>query len=159
MRCNEFRERVEEFWGEDLSQEVREHLTGCPACKAYVRSARLVRAGLHGLAEESAPEPSVGFAARVVRALREIPERGVPEEFLERIGRRFVYATLILTVVVLLALILPPSGPVRGPTTADLLMAQPEVVSVRFDPIGSDLQDSRDLPPADLVRGDRKGKE
>jgi predicted anti-sigma-YlaC factor YlaD len=159
MRCKELRERVDELWVGEFSPEVREHLVACPACKLYLRSAQLMRAGFQVLAEEPTPDPSVGFAARVVRALREVPVLGVPEEFLERIGRRFVYATLFLTLVVLLALILPASGPVRGPTTAALLMAQPEVASVRFDPLGSDLQDSRDLPPAGSVSGDRKGKE
>jgi hypothetical protein len=159
MRCKELRERLEDLWTGELSQEVREHLAGCPECQPYLRRAQLMRAGFQVVADEPAPDPSVGFAARVVRALREVPVPGVSVEFFERVGRRFVYATLFLTVLVLLALVLPSSGPVRGPATADLLMAQPEVVSVSFDPIGSDMQDSRDLPPANKVRGEQKGKE
>jgi hypothetical protein len=159
MHCNELRERLDELWAGEHSAEVREHLTGCLACEGYLRKARLLRAGLLVLAEEPAPEPSVGFAARLVRALGKATEQGAAEEFLERVGRRFVYATSILTLIALLALILPSSGPVRGSATANLLVPQPEVVTAGLDPIGGDLQDSQDLAPVDVSGEDTKGKE
>jgi len=159
MHCKELRERVDELWAEELSPEVREHLARCRACEGYLHKVRLLRAGLLVLAEEPAPEPSVGFAARLVRALGEATEGRAAEEFLERVGRRFVYATSILTLITLLALILPPSGPVRAPATANLLVPQPEVITAGLDPIGGDLQDPQELPPVDLSGEETKGKE
>lgn len=158
MQCKELHERVDELWAEEHSAEVREHLAGCPACEGYLRHARLLRAGIRVLAEEPAPEPSVGFAARLVRALGEAAEGRAAEEFLERVGRRFVYATSILTLIALLALIVPSSGPVRAPASANLLVLQPEVVTAVLDPIGGDLQDPQDLTPVDLNGEDIKGK-
>ena len=56
-------------------------------------------------------------------------------EFLERAGRRVVYATCVLALTLLLALALPSSGPLRGPTTAELYLAQSEEVTAGSIPI------------------------
>lgn len=158
MQCRDLRERVDEWWAGERSPEVREHLASCPACEAYLRDARLVRAGFRVLAEEPAPEPSVGFAARLVRALGEATEGRAAEEFLERVGRRFVYATSLLTLIALLALMLPASGPFRAPASSNLLVPQPEVMTAGVDPIGSELQDPQEPTAADLSGEDTQGK-
>src|SRR3989442_15778311 len=114
MRCDEVRELLEELKTLELPAGVREHLAACAGCAAYARDWRLVRAGFVALAAEPVPEPSLGFAARLTRRLGEGVE-GVKrtEQAFERAGRRMVYAALMLTLTVLLALVLPSSGPVR----------------------------------------------
>ena len=49
---------------------------------------------------------------------------GARSEFFETVGRRFVYATLALTLALLLSLVLPTTGPVRGVAGADFLGLQ-----------------------------------
>ena len=111
-------------WGGELPAEAREHLSKCAGCEGYLRDARLVQAGFRALAEETAPEASFGFASRLVRRLQEWEEKGARSEFFETVGRRFVYATLALTLALLLSLALPTSGPVRGVAGADFLGLQ-----------------------------------
>jgi hypothetical protein len=136
MRCEEVRKIIAEDWPEETPAAVREHLAGCPVCDGLARDHRLVRAGFHALAAEPAPEPSWGFSTRLLRRLQESPERE-GAEFLERVGRRVVYASFVLALTLLLALALPSSGPLRGPTTAELYLAQSEseVVTAGNDPI------------------------
>jgi hypothetical protein len=110
-----------------------------------LRDARLVQAGFRTLAEEAVPEASLGFASRLVRRLHEWQEKGARSEFFETVGRRFVYATLALTLALLLSLVLPTSGPVRGVAGADFLGLQSNGQSAQPDVIGGDLGDSRDL--------------
>lgn len=134
MRCEEVRRMFVEDWPEEVSAPVREHLAGCAACGALAREYGLLRAGLRALAAEPAPEPSWGFATRLLRRLEESPEvEGAA--FVERAGRRVVYATCILALTLLLALVLPSSGPLRGPTAADYYLAQQESVTMGSDPI------------------------
>ena len=136
MRCEEVRKIIAEDWPEETPAAVREHLAGCPVCDGLARDHRLVRAGFRVLAAEPVPEPSWGFSTRLLRRLEESPaQEGA--EFLERVGRRVVYATFVLALTLLLALVLPPSGPLRGPTTAELYLAQSEseVVTAGNDPI------------------------
>lgn len=139
MRCEEVRKIIAEDWLEEAPAAVREHLAGCPVCDGLARDCRLVRAGFHALAAEPAPEPSWGFSARLLRQL-EGPSEQEGAEFLERVGRRVVYATFVLALTLLLALALPSSGPLRGPTTAELYLAQSEseVVTAGNDPILTD---------------------
>ena len=49
--------------------EVRPHLAQCRACAGYYRDLRLVRSGFRLLKLDEAPEPSLGFAERLVRQL------------------------------------------------------------------------------------------
>jgi hypothetical protein len=146
MNCNEVRDFLSSQWGGALSAEVREHLPGCAGCAAYLRHARLVHAGFRALAEETAPEPSLGFAARLVRRLHDWEEKGERSEFFEAVGRRFVYATLALTLALLLSLALPSSGPVRGVEGAEFLGLQSNNQAAQPDVIGADFADSRELP-------------
>jgi len=149
MRCEDVREQVDELWAGEVPAAVRLHLASCPACAGYVRDLRLVRTGFHLLTGEPAPEPSLGFAARLVRRLKESSEQDAREAFFESVGRRFVYATLTLVMFLVLALVVPSTGPVRAAATPDLLMAEQEATMVRPDPVGSFWQESSTPAPAD----------
>jgi hypothetical protein len=145
MDCKEIRDFVSDLWGGELSAEAREHVSKCAGCEGFLRDARLVQAGFRALAEEAVPEASLGFASRLIRRLQEWEEKGARSEFFETVGRRFVYATLALTLALLLSLVLPTSGPVRGVAGADFLGLQSNSQSSQPDVIGGDLGDSHDL--------------
>lgn len=139
MRCEETREALEEARTKEPCGLAREHLASCTACQAYAREWRLVGMGFRALAEERVPEPSVGFAARVVRRLEEATQpASFGEEFVELAGRRVVFACLLLALAFLMALVLPSSGPLRGPATADVSWAQAEVTAGENNPIFAD---------------------
>ncbi len=158
MRCRDVRDHINELWMGEAPLALREHLATCPVCDAWAREARRVGLGFLALAEEPAPDPTLGFAARLVRRLKETADQSAREVFMERAGRRFVYATLLMTLGLLLALVLPSSGPVRGPATADLLMAQPELVAARPNPVvGGDLQEDLDVLLDEVSNGQNKG--
>ena len=136
MRCEKVWEILEEVRTDEVPVPVREHLARCSACQAFGRDWRLVRAGFRALAEEPMPEATLGFAARVVRRLEDPADRGVARtEFLERTGRRVVYATFLLALTVLLALVLPSSGPLRGPSAEELLVPQLDAAASGIDPV------------------------
>jgi hypothetical protein len=146
MRCNDIRERLDDVWEGGEAAEVRQHLTQCTACAGYVRDLRLVRAGFNLWKGEGAPEPSLGFAERLVRQLGELTRAPSVADFFERVGRRFVYATLVLTFLALLALALPSTGPIRGLVAAD--MPAQEAALAYSDPMGENgLQVAPDLAP------------
>lgn len=122
MRCEDFRNLIAM---EQAGDEVAEHLARCPACREFARDNELLGAGLRLLAAEPAPEPSWGFAARLLRQLEAARERDYSAmEFFEKAGRRVVYAASLVALLVVLALALPSSGPFRGPTTAEFTLAQ-----------------------------------
>lgn len=139
MRCEEVRESLEEARVEHVPAPIREHLASCKGCEDYARDWRLLRAGWRALAEEPVQKASLGFVARLARRLEEAAETSsAAQEFLERAGRRVVYATVLLALIVLLILVLPSSGPLRGPATAELYLAEPGVIAARSDPIFTD---------------------
>jgi len=147
MRCNHIRERLDNFWEGEETAEVRQHLAQCGACARYYRDLRLVRAGLRLWKREAAPEPSLGFAERLVRQLGELSKAPSVADFFEQVGRRFVYATLALTSLTLLAVALLPTGPVRGLSASDFPASSQEASLTYSDPIGENvLQESPDLP-------------
>jgi len=150
MNCQAMRELVSDLGAGELSAEAREHVGQCAACRRLLGDARLMQAGFRALAEEAAPEASLGFASRVIRRLREWQTQGERQEFFETVGRRFVYATLALTLALLLSLALPSSGPVRGVAGADFLGLQAESQSSQPDVIGGELGDSHDWVPERL---------
>jgi hypothetical protein len=151
MDCKEIRDLVSELWGDELPGEAREHLSKCAGCEVFWRDARLVQAGFRALAEEAVPEASLGFASRLLRRVQEWEEQGARSEFFEAVGRRFVYATLALTLALLLSLALPTSGPVRGVAGADFLGLQSHNQAWQPDVIGGDFGDSHDVIPGRLT--------
>ena len=147
MDCKETRDLVGERWGEELGAEAREHISKCAGCEVYWRNARFLQTGFRALAEETPPDASFGFAARLVRRLQEGEATGARNAFFETVGRRFVYATLALTLALLLSLVLPTSGPVRGVAGADFLGLQNHNQMSQPDVVGGDLSDTHDLIP------------
>jgi len=148
MRCDDIRDRLDDSWEGEEAAEVRRHLTQCARCARYHRDLRLVRAGLRLWQREEAPEPSLGFAERLVRQLGEMSKAPSVADFIERVGRRFVYATLVVTFLALLALALPSTGPVRGLSAAD--MPAQEASLAYYDPLGeTGLQESLSLAPVE----------
>ncbi len=131
MRCDELRSRWADGEDNDL---LREHLKSCAGCREWQEAWGVLRLGLRALAAEPAPEPRLGFAARLERRLGEAARDERPSmDFFERAGRRVAWATLTLTLAVLLALALPSTGPVRGPGEIEYLLPQPSVASVQTE--------------------------
>ncbi len=147
MDCKETRDLVSELWGGELPREAQEHLSRCAVCERFWRDSVLVAAGFHALAEDAAPEASLGFASRLIRRLPEREGDGARSEFFETIGRRFVYATLALTLALLLSMTLPTAGPVRGVAGADFLGLQGQNRISQPDVIGGDAGDLREMNP------------
>ena len=158
MHCEEWRDRLVESWGEALTPEMERHASECAACRERLRDQRLIITGFRSLRLEPAPEPSVGFSERLVRRLAEVGGRSGVGDFFELIGRRFVYATLALTFLALLALVLPSAGPVRG-VSADLLMPAQEITQARLDPLSEssvpDVSDEAPSGDADVPTGEK----
>jgi hypothetical protein len=136
MRCEVVRMILEELRSGDAPDSVRGHLASCTQCAEWWQAWRMVSAGFRALSREAVPEPSWGFSERVVRRLQEAGEAGKSAaDFLERAGRRVVWATLGVTLTVLLALVVPSSGPVRAASEPDYLLAQPQLASTQNYPI------------------------
>ena len=78
------------------------------------------------------------------------------QELLERAGRRMVYATLLVVLALVLALVVPTAGPVRAQASAELFPMEPAVV-VENNPTLID--DSAANPPlAPSVPAENGGK-
>jgi hypothetical protein len=143
MRCRKVRELViEEGAGSARTDErwraCEEHLRACARCTAYVRHWKGLQEGLRRLGEEQAPLPSLGFAVRLARSLGEVSGSECAQElFLARAGRRFVYGALTAVLLLVLGLLVPPSGPLRSASAASLEPAQPEVVAAQNYPLFS----------------------
>ncbi len=109
MRCSEVQGMIVSV---ALNAAAREHLLSCTQCQAYARDSESLETGLALLAQDTLPEPSWGFAARVLRRLDEAPER-IWEPF-EAIGRRVVILASALAMTVVVVLALSSSGPLRS---------------------------------------------
>jgi hypothetical protein len=150
MRCDDIRDRLDVLWDGQPPAEVLEHVRQCSSCLQYQRDLRLVRAGFQLWKREPPVEPSLGFAERLVRQLSELSKTPSVSDFFERVGRRFVYATLVLTLLALLALTLPSTGPVRGLGVADLPISAQEASLAYSDPIGeTGVQEPPDVAPVE----------
>jgi len=155
MGCKEVVAILDASPGDTLPEPVTAHLSACPACAEAWKDLRLLRTGFTTLAKDQAPEPTLGFGARVVRRLDDVLDsRGVAAEFFERIGRRFVLASLLLAMSLLLGLILPASGPFRGPAADEPYLAQTDT-RTRADasPLGVEFVDAQDAAPSSSSRG------
>jgi len=134
MRCDVVRQMVEE----DIERPpaVQAHITSCSACKEYVRQWEVVQAGLFALRGEEPPEPSIGFTTRVMRRLENASEDllfGQP--FIDQIGRRVVYATLMVALMLLLVLMLPQSGPFRSSGVSESILVQTQIATLSNEQI------------------------
>ncbi|MFZ0963804.1 MAG: hypothetical protein WAO35_23305 [Terriglobia bacterium] len=146
MCCNDVRDRLDDLWEGGETTEVRLHLEQCAACVGYYRDLRLVRSGFRLWKQEEALDPSLGFAQRLVRQLGELSNAPNVADFFERVGRRFVYATLVLTFLALLGVALPSTGPMRGLSASD--MPAQEASLAYSDPLGeTGLQEPVGLAP------------
>ncbi|HEV2232070.1 MAG TPA: hypothetical protein VGV68_01550 [Terriglobia bacterium] len=158
MRCKDVETILGEAKPKSLPEPVREHLLGCNSCRGIWRDWLLLRAGFVALAEDPAPQASLGFGVRLIRRLEFVQDPGsAAAEFFERVGRRFVLAGLLLAMLFILALVLPSSGPLRGPATAEVYLAQPEPSTQREGPIlGDEFSDSNEITPVDSTNGSGK---
>ena len=155
MRCKDVEAILYETEGETPAESVRQHLTACTHCRDTWRELRLLGAGFRVMAQDPVPEAMLGFGARVVRRLESAAEANqVAAAFFERVGRRFVLASLLLTMSFLLALALPSSGPLRGPSVDEPYITQPEQnLSTEAMVLGDDNADSRNVSPANSTGG------
>jgi len=151
MRCDDMREQWDTLWEGEPSEEVRRHLAQCAACARVFRDLRLVRAGFRLFQREPGPEPSLGFAERLVRQLGEIGKQPSVVDFFEQVGRRFVYATLALAFLALLALAVPSTGPLRGQMAEPLTPVQDAALSYSEPEGDFGLPEATELTPVDAT--------
>jgi anti-sigma factor RsiW len=137
MRCYKVR-RLVISEGAARSPELDQHLGRCGACAAYARDWERLRTSFQKAAAEPAPEPSFGFAARLIRLLPgAAAEARAREVSVERTGRRFVLAGLLAAVLLVLGLLVPPSGPVRSPEAAEIQTSRVEATAAQNYPLFS----------------------
>jgi hypothetical protein len=145
MRCDAVRQIVEE--GLNRQPAVQAHVESCSMCKEYLRHWEMLHTGLVALRVEEPPEPSIGFTTRVMRRLENSPfEFG--QQFIDQIGRRMVYATLMVALMLLLVLVLPPSGPYRSSGVSQSVLVQAQVATLSNEQVlgvdGADPGDQAD---------------
>jgi hypothetical protein len=159
MRCKETESWFEDGQGGEMSPSVREHLRTCPACQADEQDWRLVRTGFRVLSREPVPIASTGFVARLKRRLAEPSLAGrAATQLWDLVGRRVILVGMLLTLAIVMALVLPPSGPWRSPTALDLSLLQAEVTAEN-DPVLPDEVGSNPSPLPNVQAGeDRKGR-
>lgn len=146
MRCDDVRDRLDTLWDAALPPEVKAHVAECASCSAYHRDMLMLHGGLGLWKQDEAPAPSVGFAQRLVRQLASKPP--AIADFLERVGRRFVFATLALVLFAVLAFSIPSTGPLRSLSAADLQGPTQEATLASADPMGgASLQETPDAAP------------
>ena len=133
MRCDVVRRTIEDNFERPAAIET--HLASCPACQEYLRQWELLRAGFVALGKAEPPEPSLGFAERLTRRLQEARESQRGQQFILQAGRRMVYATLLVAVMLILGLILPSSGPLRTPWAAESVLSQPQLTAMSTEQI------------------------
>ena len=136
MRCRKLRKLIVAE-GAVRSPEIEDHLAHCPECTAYARDWERLQSAMRRLAEEPVPEPSIGFAARLVRQLPNAAAARERELSLERTGRRFVFGGLLAALLLMLGLLVPPSGPIRSPEAAEIQTARSEAMAAQNYPIFS----------------------
>lgn len=134
---------------------VTEHLQVCPVCQGFARDYENLQEGWHALAARPAPEPSWGFAQRVLRRLEERPAgAGAEENFFERVGRRVVYAASFLALILLIALALPSSGPLRSPMPTEVIVSQSDRLNAAEPVFTDDTADSPEVNPMPIDKNE-----
>jgi hypothetical protein len=153
MRCNDVHELI---FGGSLTAPAQEHLDACPQCRALAREAESLNAGFALLAQDAVPEPSWGFASRVLRGLNEAPSRML--EPLEIIGRRAVLVAGALAMTVMMALALSSSGPLRGERTGTFALSSVESTETAETLLagGVDENEEINLLPVNVNGGDSR---
>ncbi|HVA01471.1 MAG TPA: hypothetical protein VMV34_07430 [Terriglobia bacterium] len=155
MRCDVVQRMIEE--GLERPAAIQAHLASCPACKEYVRQWELLCAGFAALGKEEPPLASLGFSERLVRRLREARDSQTGQQFLLQAGRRMVYATLLVAVMLILGLLLPSSGPLRTPWAAESVLSQPQLASMSSDQVMG-IDDTNHLPAVPAGRNPQRGQ-
>lgn len=161
MRCDNVRQIVEENM--TRTPAVQAHVESCSGCKEYLRKWETLRAGLVALRSEQPPEPTVGFTARMMRRLENAPsEFPFGQQLVDQIGKRVVYATLMVALMLGLLLALPSSGPLRSSGISESILVENQVATLANEQVlgvdGVDSGDSQDSPAATdntEVRGSR----
>ena len=157
MHCNKTRTWFGE--GSQMPASVREHLRTCPACQADEQDWRLIGAGFRVLSREPVPNASTGFVARLMRRLAEPSLAGrAATQFWDLIGRRVILVGTLLTLALVMALMLPPSGPWRSPVGLDLSLLQAEAAAENDPVLPDDVGSNQSVVPNVQAGEDRKGR-
>jgi hypothetical protein len=135
MRCQAVWDFLLETNREDWPEPVRAHVAGCRACQAAERDWRLLGRGLAALAAEPPPQPSLGFSARVRRRIEEAARGEAGEVLAERAARRLIYAALLAVLILIVCLVVPSSGPIRTPRSAEAYPLPQEMISAQNYPV------------------------
>lgn len=93
MSCDELRNRLTKKNGEGLSENLRQHLRGCSACRGFAERLEIARDLLR--LHHADVKPDAGFAGRVTARLEEM---GAAEALVWAAGR-LLWATVALTLV------------------------------------------------------------
>ncbi|HKT12082.1 MAG TPA: hypothetical protein VJW77_09695 [Terriglobia bacterium] len=146
MRCDAVRQIVEE--GMARTPAVQVHIESCSDCKEYLSKWEMLHAGLAAMREDEPPEPSVGFTSRLMRRLENAPsEFQFGQQLIDQIGRRVVYATLMVALMLGLILALPPSGPLRSSGISQSVFVQTQMATLANEQImGVDGIETGDAP-------------
>lgn len=109
----------------------------------------MLHAGLAAMREDEPPEPSVGFTSRLMRRLENAPsEFQFGQQLIDQIGRRVVYATLMVALMLGLILALPSSGPLRSSGISQSVFVQTQMATLANEQImgvdGIDTGDAQD---------------
>jgi hypothetical protein len=127
---------------------AREHLRTCLACQADEQDWGVVRTGFRALSREPVPNASTGFVARLTRRLGEPSLAGrAAVQFWDLVGRRVILVGSLLTLTIVIALMLPTSGPFRSPAGLDLSLLQAEVAAENDPVLPDDFGSSQSAAP------------
>lgn len=136
MQCEDVRNVLADLDKGAWPPEVHEHLLVCADCRAEAEDWRELRAGFRVLQQEAVPEATVGFTERLLRQLPlQDGGREAALSFWEVAGRRFVYASMLLVMAILVAMLLPSSGPLRPSASVDTYLPRTEMVASQNYPI------------------------
>jgi hypothetical protein len=159
MNCKETRSWLEDGEGGQMPASARAHLLTCAACRADEQDWKLVKAGLRVLSQERVPNASTGFIARLKRRLTEPSLAGrAATQFWDLVGRRVILVGTLLTLTIVMALLLPSSGPWRSPTALDLSLLQTEVTAENDPVLPDDVGSIQSAAPNVQADEDRKGR-